>query len=137
LPVDPGPHVIAARVGDRTWRKTVTFGALSRTEQVTVPSFNERSVVTNQRFDTRKKVGLGLGMAGLVGFGLGAGFVATSLGDRPEGPVSTDVGAVMMVTGAVVGGAGLYLLVSSPRASRRGVMASAGPLGFQVRGAFQ
>jgi hypothetical protein len=80
VPIDPGPHTIAATApGYRPWSTRVQVGALGDTVVVDVPALEvlpDASVVAHARSvaATKRTAGLVMGGVGLVGLGVGAIF---------------------------------------------------------------
>jgi serine/threonine-protein kinase len=112
MPIDPGEHTVEASApGRRTWKTTVTIGAISDMKTVTVPALEADSsaVVRSPVAETRatpaaessaappdsgpaaegpplKTIGLAVGAAGIVGLGLSGVFAlrAKSLDDESK-----------------------------------------------------
>jgi hypothetical protein len=158
-PIDPGEHEISATAGDKKGREKVTIAEGERRE-VTVKVGGEPEGPTkpvartpSSPMRTAGLVGVGVGVAGLVVFGVTGGLMASYHGvvsdhcnaDRfcdPEGldaaesgralgPINT-VGLIVGITG-VAAGTALILLSPSPGAPAVALRAGAGPGGAWAR----
>ncbi len=156
-PVDPGEHTVRATApGHVAWESKVTVGKRADTVSASVPLLAAEAVARppaptptpspmtppaeqpDGRGGTQRAIGLGLGVAGLVGAGLGAGFGLSAIaknnradaecpggacsqegvtaGDdaRQQGNIST----IAFVVGGVLLAGGAVLFFTAPRAPK-------------------
>lgn len=157
LPVDPGPHEISASApGKKTWTVSVKVTGETQSIQVTVAALEngppdeksaqsepiERGPAAPPRSgQVQRRVGLGVGIFGLVGVGLGSAFgvdaMKKSQAAKDEGCVDNvcpddagetrnkaktagTISTVAFAVGAAALGAGLVLYFTAPSSATEG-----------------